>query len=75
MVSLDRPSSDLSEYTLFPIKKISIIRLNRKIFFFAGFIEILAKFSDFIKSYKKDCIGKITSKSIRLQPVFIKKEI
>ena len=30
-------------------------------------------FSDFINSY--DCIGKITSNSIRLQPVFIKKKM
>ena len=39
--------------------------------FFAVFYEILPKFSDFINS--DDCIGKITSKSMRLQPVFIQK--
>ena len=30
--------------------------------------EILLKFSDFMNSY--DCIGKITSESIKIQPVF-----
>ena len=35
------------------------------------FFKMLPKFSDFVNSGY--CIGKITSKSIRLQPVFIKK--
>ena len=42
---------------------------------FQGFLpivfEILPKFRDFLNF--DDCIGKITSKSIRLQPVLIKK--
>ena len=35
------------------------------------FLELLPKFNDFINS--DDYIGKIASKSIRLQPVFIQK--
>ena len=42
-------------------------------FFFAFFFEILPKLSDFVNS--GDYIGKITSKSIRLQTVFIQKNI
>ena len=41
-------------------------------FFFVIFKEILPKLSDFI--YSSNCIGKLTSKPIRLQPVFIKKK-
>ena len=40
--------------------------------FFAVFFEILPNFSDFVNS--DDCIGKITSKSARLQLFFIKKK-
>ena len=36
-----------------------------------SFFDILPKFSDFVNS--NDSIGKITSKSIRIQPVFITK--
>ena len=42
-------------------------------FFFAVFEEILPKFRDFVNS--DDCIGKSTSKSIRLQPVLFKKRL
>ena len=42
-------------------------------FFIAVFIEIPSKFSDFVNF--NDCIGKIISKSIRLEPVFIQKKI
>ena len=41
--------------------------------FFAVLFKLLPKFSDFINS--DYCIGKITSKPIRLKPVFIKKNI
>ena len=41
-------------------------------FFLHFFFEILPKFSDFVNF--DDCIEKITSKLIRLQPVFIKKK-
>ena len=40
--------------------------------FFSFFFEIFLNFSFFIKS--DNCIGKMTSKSIRLQPVYIKRE-
>ena len=44
------------------------------VIFFAGFIfKLLSKLSDFINS--DDWIGKITSKSVRLEPVFIRKKI
>ena len=36
------------------------------------FFELLQKFNDFVNS--DDCIGKITSKSISLYPIFIKKK-
>ena len=39
----------------------------------AVFLEILPKFCDFVNS--DDCIGKITSKSIRLKPVCIQTKI
>ena len=76
--SLERPSSDLSEYILFQILKIFFcINKNQffkwKIeyfrFFFAVFFKILPEFNDFVNS--DACIGKIASKSIRLQTVFI----
>ena len=38
-------------------------------FFLTLFFKLVLKFSDFINS--DDCIGKITSKSIRLYPVLI----
>ena len=40
---------------------------------FLDFFEILPNFNDFVNS--DDCIGKITSKSIRLKSVFIQKNI
>ena len=40
-------------------------------FFFAVLFKLLPKISDFINS--DDCIGKITSNSIRLKPVLFKK--
>ena len=43
----------------------------KKIVFFAFFFKLLPKFSDL--KYSDDCIGKITSKSFRLKPVFIQK--
>ena len=39
--------------------------------FFCSFFKILSKFSDF--AYSDGCIGRITSKSIRLQTLFIEK--
>ena len=45
--------------------------MTKKILTF--FFKLLPKFSDLINS--GDCIGKITSKSIRLYPVFIEKKI
>ena len=51
------------------LKKFFFIYKIRMFCFF--FFELLQKFSDFVNfNY---CIGKITSKSIRLQPVFIQK--
>ena len=41
-------------------------------FFFCRFFKILPKFSEFVNS--DDCIEKITSKSMRLQPVYIKRK-
>ena len=74
MVSAERSSSYPSENTLFQIKKYFFIYKNQ----FLGekleilgffFFKILPNFSDFVNY--NDCIGKSTSKSIRLQPVFI----
>ena len=45
----------------------------RKIVFFAGFKKILPVFTEFVNS--DDCIGKITSKSIKVQPAFIQNKI
>ena len=42
-------------------------------FFFVVFFKILLKFSDFVIS--DNCIGKIISKYIGLQPVYIQKWI
>ena len=42
-------------------------------FFLQFFFKLLPKFSDFINS--DNCIEKITSKPIRLYPVFIQKNI
>ena len=44
----------------------------KKSIFLSFFFEPILKFSDFINS--DDCIGKIAPKSIRLQPVCIKKK-
>ena len=38
---------------------------------FAAFFEMLPRFSDLINS--NDCIGKITSKSVRLKKLLLKK--
>ena len=46
---------------------------NDRLFFAVFFFEIFPKFCDFVNS--DDCIEKITSKAIRLQPVFIQKKI
>ena len=43
------------------------------VFFCSFFFKLLPKCSDFINS--DDCIGKITSKSIRLKPSFILKNV
>ena len=42
-------------------------------FFLQSFFAVFQKFCDFRNSY--DCIGKITSKSIKLFPVFIQKRV
>ena len=44
-----------------------------KMFLFFFLLEILQKFNDLVNS--DDCIGKITSKSIRLQQFFYRKKI
>ena len=78
MVASERSNSDLSEYTPFQIKnrcidKNQFLGEKWKIFFvFAVLIILLPKFSDFINS--DDCMGKITSKSVRLYPVFNQKK-
>ena len=77
MFSLEKSCSDLSEYTLFQIKNIFFIYKNQFLgenwifnFFWAVFFKLLPKFfTDFINS--DNCMGKITSKSIRLKPVLI----
>ena len=46
-------------------------KLNIPGFFCIFFLEIFTRSSDFVNSV--DCVGKITSKSVRLQPVFIQK--
>ena len=75
MVSSNRSSSDLLEYTVFQKKKIYFSIYKNQ---FSGqkwiiFYKILPKFSDFV--YYDDYIGTIRSKCIRLQPVFIQKKI
>ena len=62
MVSSERSSLDLSEYTWFQRKNNCVYKnqLNQ---------------NQKSKSDSDDCIGKATSKSIRLQPVFIQKKI
>ena len=70
MVSSERSSSDLSEYTYFKIFKYCFIYNNT---FLGEKLKLMPEFSDFINS--DDCIGKITSKSIKLFPVFIQKKI
>ena len=42
-------------------------------FIFSFFFELLLKFSDFVNF--DNCIGKITSKYLKLNPVFVEKEI
>ena len=73
-------SSDISEYTLLQIaitffiyKKYFLGGKENCTFFCSFFFEILKKFSDFVNS--DDCIGKITSKSIRINSDFVLKHI
>ena len=74
MISSEISSSDRSGYTIFQIQKYLFFNENVKKlgFSFCSFFEILQKYSDFVNS--NHYIGKITSKSIRLQPVFIPKK-
>ena len=67
MVSWETSSSDLSVFTLFQTLKIFV-----SIKIIAFFLEILTKLWEFVNFH--DCIGKIKSKSIRLQSVFILKK-
>ena len=79
MVPSERSSSDLSEHTLFEIKNIcfsiKIKFLSEKCNFLGFFLHFFPIYfqssSDFINS--NVCIGKITSVSIRMYPVFIYK--
>ena len=48
-------------------------QLKSMVISYAFLFEILPKFSDFVNS--DDYFGKITLKSIRLQPIFIQKKI
>ena len=80
MVPSERSCWDLSEYTSFYIKRYFFICKNKFLGeklekgFSAVFSDILSKVSDFVNS--DYYIGKITSKSIRLQPVFnLKKDL
>ena len=76
-VASERSSWDLSEYILFHTKKIIFYlkklifrwKINNFKFSSCNSYEILRKFIGYINS--GDCIGKITSKSIRIQPDFI----
>ena len=77
MVSSVRSSSDLSECNLFQIEEIFFIYNNQFLFekikmfsFFccSFFFKLLPKHSDYINS--DDCIEKITTKSIKIYPVF-----
>ena len=81
LVSLEISSSNLSEYTLFKIKKLFFLSIKsiyswkmkkRTVLFTVFYCEILPMFSDFVNS--DYWIRKNTSKSIRLLPVFIKKK-
>ena len=81
MVSLERSCSDLSGSTVLKIKKIFYF-IYKNLFLIkneylqvssGSFFQILPKFTDFVNS--NECIGRITSKSMRLQPVFIQKKI
>ena len=81
MVSSERSSSDLSEYTVCQIKKYSIHSIHLKSilgekkkkigYFLHFFFRNTSKSSDFKNSV--DYIGKNTSKSFRLQPLYIQK--
>ena len=79
MVSSKISGSDLSEYTLYTIKKKfyknQILGEKWKIlcFFCNFFFKLLPKFSYFIDY--DDCMGKITYESIRLYTVFIQNMI
>ena len=59
MITSEKSHQNLSDYIQILLK--NIFEVN----------EILKKFNDFVNS--DDCIGKITSKPIRLYPIFIKK--
>ena len=80
MVQLERSNIALSDYTLFKLKKIFFIYKNqflcekgKIVFYFCSLFWILPKFSNCRNP--DDCIGKLASKSIGLQPVFILKKI
>ena len=70
MVSSEKSSSGLSENTYLKWNKIFYLFIkmrfwwNIKMLGFFIFIKLLPKFNDFINV--DDCIGKITSKSIRI---------
>ena len=81
MVSSEISSSDPSAYTLFHIEKIifnyenQFLREKWKhlgflLQFFSNYFQNLAFFLN-----SDDFVGKITSKSLRLYPVFIQKKI
>ena len=71
MISSERSSSDLSEYTLFQIDK--NICMDKNKFLGENWTILLSKFSDSINS--DNCIGKTTSISIRLYRVFLQKRL
>ena len=78
MVSSARSGSYLSDLHVFLILKIFFHpyiqflgeKMEKKISFFCSFFKLIPRLSDSINSY--DSIGKITSKSIRIHPVFFK---
>ena len=76
MVSSERSDADQSELIILK-KKIVYINtflsenLKKCRFFYRYIFKVLQKFSDFVNS--DDCIEKLTSKYVRLYPVFIKR--
>ena len=81
MISPERSSSDLSEYTLYKIKEIFVYlkiqflgeKLKNYVICLQFFFKIFPKFSDFINSDLQN-VSENSSKSIRLQPVFIEQK-